>query len=293
MEEHDNQEKGVDDAIGKPLVSTVGSIQEAVRTLRGIFTELGLKPKEGPALARFEGEINGRFVTIGLGYRTRNRYATPSISRKHFEGLIITIAMKSSVKVTLQFLPTSYQWLMRLIQPWRGNKQVEALGPPYEDLSVWTHEVVWAKRYLEETAVQTALAPFILKEAKPDGQQTSGFLYTILNSVAPTLYPSSKAASYTIAFGYDTCTLVISNPPAPFTLEAFQQWINQLDQVVSLTEKYPPTQEATLSWLGKQSEQVQIMAVVASLIFIPVAFLAFCGIACFVLALVATSAFQG
>ncbi|MEM7113060.1 MAG: hypothetical protein AAF614_11550 [Chloroflexota bacterium] len=288
MEENENREQGIEQQIGQTLASSVGGIQEAVRELKGIFVELGLEPKEGMSLARYEGEVNGRSIDISVGYRTRNRYKTSSISRRHFEGLIMTIAMKTEIKATLHFLPPSAQWLMRLIQPWRGNKHVEGLGVPYNDLRVWAYDEAWARDYLGKTAVQEALSPFIF-EKDPETAQKSGVVYTILNSVAPSLYPSNKAASYTVAFGYETCSLIISNPPTPFTIEAFREWIEQLNRIVSLAEQYPPTNEATLSWLGQQSETFQVWAVAGAVLFIPTALLGCCCIAGLVTVLIAQS----
>ena len=129
-----------DPKVNKPLIAVAGDVRADLNELKQIFTDLGLQPVQAVGVLKYEGEINGRRVTIVAGVRSRNRYVTGSVSVRTYQGLMLDIGVASAAKTRLHFLPPNLFWLYRLTMPRKGNSRLRGLDSLFDQFHVWVHD---------------------------------------------------------------------------------------------------------------------------------------------------------
>lgn len=275
-----------DPKIDRPLASVVGDVRSELDNLRAIFTALGLEPAKGVGVLKYEGEIDGRAVTIVAGVRSRNRYKmTDVVSRRTFQGYSLDIAVGSAAKTRLHFLPSHLTWLHRFTMPRKGNQRLTDLDSLFDHLRVWAHDPPWAQRYLGKPKVQAIMRKFLLGE---DGRpvDTTPFAQKLLNAAVPSLIKVKRDTAYTLNYTPESINLAVSNPPAPFTQDLFQGWLDQLFELAKLAEESLPN-EAELTSFEQMPSQTRAYILAFSYLFGGMFLLLACcaGPLCLVLAL--------
>lgn len=240
-----------DPNVGKPLTAVTHNLQQTGETLRTICQSLGLEASPGVGVFKFSGERNGRLLTLTAAPRTRNRYLTPDIRRRHYAGLVVDVAAATTAETRLLIMPTGSQWLHRLIQPRYGNQQLTDLPAPYNQLTVWAHDPGWAAGFLGKTAVSSTLTSLLFTNGEPNGNL---------------LYLSP-----------DTCRLTIAAPPASPTEATVRQWVEKTSEIAAFVEQNPPLQRASLTWLERQPANTRLFIIAGSLLFgLPLLFFVCC-----------------
>ena len=240
-----------DPNVGKPLTAVTHNLQQTGETLRTICQALGLEAAPGVGVFKFSGERNGRLVTLTAAPRTRTRYLTPDIRRRHYHGFVVDVSATTNANTRLLLMPPSAQWLHRLIQPRYGNQQLTDLPAPYNDLTVWAHDPGWAAGFLGKTAVSHTFTTLLFTNGKPNGN---------------ILYLSP-----------DTCRLTIAAPPANPTEAIVRQWVEQTSEIAAFVEQNPPLQKASLNWLERQPANTRLFITAGGLLFgLPLLFVICC-----------------
>lgn len=240
-----------DPAVGKPLTAVTAHLQQTRETLQTICQSLGLEAVAGIGVLKFAGEVNGRLITLTAAPRTRTRYLTPDIRRRHYHGFVVDVSAATTAKTRLLLMPPSAQWLHHLIQPRYGNQQLTNLPPRYDQLTVWAHDPDWATGFLGKTAVNHLLTILLDDNGKPNGN---------------VLYLSP-----------DTCRLTVAAPPANPTEATVHQWVEAVSQLTTLAEQNPPHKQASLTWLERQPANTRLFITAGGLLFgIPLLFFICC-----------------
>ena len=264
MNEKSN-EPAEDPNIDKPMISVAGDVRSELNSLREIFTNLGLQPSKGMGVLKYEGELNGRTVTITVAVRRRNRYVGGEISYRTYQGLVLDIAISSAAKTRLHLMPPNLAWLNRFTMPRKGSSRLSGLDSIYDQFHVWSHDPDWAKAYLKHPTVQAIIKSYYLG---PDGRpiEATPFGQKLLNAAVPSLIKVKRQTTYFLNISPEGFNLSVSNPPAPFSKKLFQGWLNQLFQLAEIAED-PLPKEAQLTSFEQMPSQTRALILVCSYLF--------------------------
>lgn len=232
--------KFADPSIGRPLANA--GIARTLAAYRDALESLGMQDEKAFGCLRYSGDFAGRQITIAMGARSRHKYLTPSVSRRVYTGMMLTISVETTVSTRLLISSKNSKqaWLVRVLQKVRGHTEITDAPEACSGYQVWCSEPTWASEFLSGQSISTDLEQVLQDDFEITGS--------------------------TISWGPEVCCVALPQVPRHVSPSLMRSWIEPMVSMAAAAEQQPPQHRSPRTWLERQQNNGRLPLVIAMIL---------------------------